>query len=80
MEGFDFTEAVQEEQLDFFSAYILSPAHAWLVWEVLGWVPDVVCLATCVSGWMLIPEAAEWSSSGAEKVAQFHFYGSNLRA
>lgn len=58
MEGFNFAEAIQEKQLDFYSAYVLIPPHAWLVWEVLWWAPDGVSFVTCVSVWMLITEAA----------------------
>lgn len=49
MEGFNFTETIQEKQLDFYSAYVPIPPHAWLVWEVLWWAPNMVSSVTCVS-------------------------------
>lgn len=59
MEDFNFFEGIQEKQLDFYSAYVLIPTHAWLVWEVLWWAPYMVSSVTCMSGWMIIAEAAE---------------------
>lgn len=61
MEDFNYFEAIQEKQLDFYSAYILIPSHAWLVWEVLWRAPYMVSSVTCMSGWMIITEAAEES-------------------
>lgn len=59
MEAFNFFEAIQEKQLDSYSAYVLIPSHAWLVWEVLWWAPYTVSSVTCMSGWIVIAEAVE---------------------
>lgn len=61
MEDFNFFEAIQEKQLDFYSAYVLIPSHAWLVWEVLWWASYMVSSVTFMSGCMIISEAAEES-------------------
>lgn len=81
MEDFNFFEAIQEKQLDFYSAYVLIPSHAWLVWEVLWWACSMVSSVTCMSGWMMITEAAEESVSerlGQRKRLSFIFMEEDL--